>query len=706
MADEEDEEVIFVNSPLEKYLKDAGFVGFEPEFTTNQTSYHENDNRNSGTVKSSGSNLLKHRLLSFVNNLFSCNYDVDKALTMRKKYASVIFSSRIMSEDDIGFLQQFDPELFDQLSDNADVKRHDFMRRLPKCGWLLNNIMPVLVLLLAMVLSTHYYEYFNGVIIAGIILTVACICYYMWRRQRLTQMHNQNVKILSGYVNDLKSFLTVFRKSVLLIQELELISKGYTLVGLGLHLGSQHSDNYQTDIYPMLRKCLLENGMNLLTPSCSFVQNIVLSNPLATEVNSVFTYISANPLKEFGLDKYSDNEKLSLQYLKDLLSVIASQQSELLSRYLLCLSENAKSQSKYCAFTFEELEILHEGFCNQLIITNTVLKSLQLSYHVHKSSLTFIGNDEMKHGTHEVTQKTQSKWNKYYTAIHSLELHLKACLTRTQSVTDFLISEMEAENNPVVCKKDVSSKENEMLCKDGMEQETVAVLESANVSLKMELGSTVSCLEECVSSLKILYGANEKNSTYIEQESSDEAQVENSTQKSSDYPNEERQETLEDCVFEAYTDLFDDDDDIHSPLLTREELEKESRSREESKHLLVELKNVLLTKTKDPLISEAGFVEPLKKQSIKTESVENLCVTSEKYKIKFDDENKDSKETNLQLPKPQQYKNDNTTKNRSDVIAPFPSRAFSSAIQAAALSRGLVMEESYGSSDSSDSEYS
>jgi hypothetical protein len=349
------------------------------------------------------------------------------------------------------------------------------------------------------------------------------------------------------------------------------------------------------------------------------------------------------------------------------------------------------------------------------------LKSLQLSYHLHKSALTFTGDQQLHNDSPNI--KSQSKWTQYYMSVHSLELHLKAALTRMQFINTFITTESKS-------KELTSSMSSEILDNDNA---SMKELESAYNLLKNELESAICCWEEGFHNLKLISGIDKSKSISMKEETS---QKEEDRDQHSNSVNQlslkEPEEITGDCVFEGYTD-FDDDTDFHQTILTREELEKESRSREESQHLLQELRNVLLTKTKDPLITDAGFVKPNKRQCNRdpnrkestctsefednqiaflgdkshscTASNMNDATKSDHYIAKDMNDIKSDNQSNMKeksgecsrdCKEPLSAKNEQTLPSRQ-----WPSKAFSLAIQEAARSRGnALMEESYGSSDS------
>ncbi|XP_031563036.1 vezatin-like [Actinia tenebrosa] len=707
MADEDDEDVIFENSPLEKYLKEAGFTEIESE-KVDKPDKRDGEDKKKDIVEQSNSG-LNEWIVSLNGRLLGLG--TDELLLTRKEYATVVINSGTLSEDDFTFLHQFDPALFD-IPPEETVNNTERAQMFFLSDWTREAILSILFLLLAIFLASSYWDYLfdhKGSTI-GALLVISVIGYYVWSIHSLRALHCRNIKVLKDYTNEIKSFVTVFRKSVMLIQELELISKGYTLVGLGMQIGyGQDGEGQCTkDIYPKLRQSLCDNGMDVLMRSCSTMEKMFVDFPFATEVTSVFTCISSNPLSQFGLGECAQSEKLSLSYLKILLSAIASQQSEFLSRFLLSLSEKARSSEMI--FDRKSFERLFLGFYDQLGLVKKALKSLQLSYHLHKSALTFKGDNELHHDT--TNNKSQSKWTQYYTSIHSLELHLKACLTRMQFINTFITSATETESKELT-----SNSSSEDFDKDLHMKE----LESNYNLLRNELDSAICCWEEGFHNLRMISGIDK--SEVITEEDFNEKEIDENPSPVNKSMMMEPEEVMGDCVFEGYTD-FDDDSDFDQKILTREELERESRTREESQHLLLELKSVLLTKAKDPLITDAGFVKPSKKQKNKdenekgpskpedmqTEFLVNGSKLNDSFKVDdgFMNAASEDKYGHLSIMKEiiGEGTRDSgepllTKKKQALPTGQWSSKAFSIAIQEAAMSRGTAfMEESYGSSDS------
>lgn len=708
MADEDDEEVIFENSPLEKYLREAGFTEIEPE-KVDRPEKPDDECKLEEVVEQSNSG-LKGWMLSF-NGRFSC-LGADNSLSTRKDYATIVINSGTLSEDDYTFLHQFDSELFDIQEEAENITGQPQMLSLSE--WTRESILSIIFLLLAVFLASTYWNYLcdHKRSSIGALLVISILGYYVWSMHSLKVLHRRNIKILKDYTSEVKTFVAVFRKSVMLIQELELISKGYTLVGLGMQIGYQQKDGEgesTRDIYPKLRQSLCDNGMDLLMRSCSTMEKMFVDIPFAIEVTSVFTCISSNPLIQFGLGECAESEKLSLHYLKILLSAIASQQSEFLGRFLLSLSEKARSSD--VTFDGKSFERLFLGFYDQLAMVTKDLKSLQLSYHLHKSALTFTGDSELHHDTSN--NKPQSKWTQYFTSVHSLELHLKACLTRMQFMHSFVTAETENESKELItCSSSEDSDKDRDLHMNELEY-------NYNL-LRNELDSAICCWEEGFHSLRMISGVDKSETITTEEGGDEKEQIEEHSSSVNLSMMMEPDEVMGDCVFEGYTD-FDDDSEFDQKILTREELEKESRSREENQHLLLELRNVLLTKAKDPLITEAGFVKPSKKQKYQDENGTDLSEPKdtqteflvngtkindnfkvdggfEKAQVKFRDRSIMKEITGEGM---RQSKEPLTKTKQALPSGQWSSKAFSMAIQEAAISRGTaLMEESYGSSDS------
>ena len=612
---EEEEDVVFANSPLEKYLKEVGYTDYEPESAN--TLLHSSDNFSNGngsvSANLSGVSSKVDYFLDQLKGFFVSKHYVD---CRREDCVSRIINSGILNEDDLEFLQRFDPELFEQdaCHDKVDLS----------CGNVTfvasNYFWAVFICALGVVFGTTNLlgSFCLSVVLAWLI--VAPACFYMWRSYQETSLHRRNVQLLDSYTKKVKALTLLMRKATSFIQEMQFVFKGYTMVKAGVPMlfNEKHAKGDSTDsIYPALRETVYKCAHQVTTVSCAAANHLVSKYPLSAELNSMFTYIGTVSLSEFGITEgllESDTKPLPLQALKTITSVLAGQQSEFLSRFLLCLSLKAQDTDSALNCFDKIYSSFDEIFAVSLEAVEIALQSLERSYHLHRSAASD-GKSKQSTQIHVHQQKASSKFGPISRAMHSLELHLKAGLLRINSI-QVLIDKL-----------------NEVREDQGQDSSQVKQnlddLETLFGWVKINLNSAISCWEEGLHKLEFL--SDKEQSTVNREESNKESE----TLEGMDVKEPQSFDICEmvdahkeevDQIFEAYSDPSVEGK-VEQVTLSAEDLAKEKRQIEESRRVLLELKNVLYSHSKDPLISESGFVQPPQKPQSSTQ--DNLNNTDE-----------------------------------------------------------------------------
>lgn len=569
-----EEEVLLENSPLQKYLDEIGFTDFERFNSCGVQGKCEESLFSS--FRTWIKRILHNKALTWESCVSSfvapTKQDLD---AFRKDYIAAVADSEILNEGDVTFLSHFDPELFTPRNPCKSSESHK-TRNLLSCRGrhVLSSFVLLVSVLLAAVTDFVFISLSIALIMCSAVGINSLIQYYF------SIHHQRNLGKLTLFTMQMKQLALLLRKSIKLIQEMELLSKGYTMVGPAIPAFLDNGDNLTRSIYPALRKVIVGNTENVTSCLQKSAKELVLCFPLSMEHAGIFTYLTTGSEQIVSV---SYNEGLSLQSLKTMTSLLFSLQSEFLSRFLLCLSVEANDGNLYELY-FKLFKKINKIFGISSEVIAASVTSIERSYHIHKSYC-FTSEESLKHHT-----RPHTKWAPLDAALHSLQLHLQAGILRVQSLQQVISKEEELNPTDSTC---VNSD-----------------LETAFQWLKIDLESAFSCWKEGEKSVNKLSG-RETTEQPINKTSNtaNSVNLEETTEPLTLDLNEEVSEI--DRVYEAFSEPYDEA--LNSPpALTAEDLEREKTIVKENKQLLQELKAVLFTKTKDPLISTDGFVPPVK----------------------------------------------------------------------------------------------
>ena len=584
-----DENVLLEKSPLQKYLHEIGFTDFEK--VEEQEKSTKNQYFFDGTWIKGLFRCFGNRTKLITWESFAITPSLQDLEAFRKDYIETVAESQLLNEDDVEFLSRFDPELFESRRPCTSRERGSLLSR--------KYSLASFVLLVSMILATSIDEsvlaslsvVFAVFMAVGTKLLVQC--YFKIH-------HQKNLEELKLFTTQVKKLIFLLRKCIKLIQEMEVISRGYTMAGPGNPaFFLENYDNFiRSAVYPALRENVAQNTEYVATCLKQSAKELLSHFPLSMEFSEVFTYFSTQSVTsqlvgagEVVLD--SCPERLSLQGLKNRMSLVLSLQSEFLSRFLLSLSVKANDGNLYdlCLKLFTKVNKIF-GISSKTIAAS--LTTTERCYHLH-NSFCFIKEESAK----PPTARPSTKGTHLNTALRSLQLHLQAGILRLQSFHEIIwkCSKSEAEHE---------------LKSTGLGMSDMNANLSVSLQwLKTDLESAFTCWQEAERHLNKLLGkepATEPNSSFCDAVS-DVILEESNEPSTSDFTLQEVSES--DKVYEAFSDPYDDALCDH-PALTAENLERELNAARKNKKLLQELKAVLFTKAKDPLIGVAGFVQPIK----------------------------------------------------------------------------------------------
>lgn len=580
-----DETVVLENSPLQKYLDEIGFTEFE-KVKGYEFQRQEKDIISFGAwIKDLFESFNTKTKITWESLLCLALTPSKQDLeTFRKDYVMAVCESQILNEDDFDFLSRFDPELFES--------RRPIARNSREWGSFLSTryILSFFVVFASVILASGEDLVFSSLSVFLVFLLVtgaeSLIQFYF------NIQHKRILGELKLFTMQIKQLVLLLRKCIKLIQEMELLSKGYTMVGPRCPAFFENYDNFiPSTVYPALREIVLKNTEHMIICLQKSAKELLLRFPLSQEFTDIFTYFTTQAVNNLYIGGGKpESGGTTLQGLKNRTSLLVSLQSEFLSRLLLSLSVKANN-GNFCELYFKLFTNMYKilGISSKMITAS--LTSIERCYHLHES-FCFVSEVTMKRASRPCI-----KWAALDTALHSLQLHLQAGILRVQSLQQSMrkLSESEAEQQ----------------LKATNASDTNSNLGISFQWLKRDLESAFTCWQEGESHLnKMLHKeepAQEVNSTTSDA-------MNNITVEESEEPStlDFKEEHLEsDKVYEAFSDPYEEAlSDL--PRITTENLDRDKNEVSKNKQLLQELKAVLFTKAKDPLIDAAGFVQPVK----------------------------------------------------------------------------------------------
>ncbi|KAK6175323.1 hypothetical protein SNE40_013811 [Patella caerulea] len=594
MNDEQDEDVIFENSPLYKHMRLAGMEDVQTETVQHVT-------------KIPARKLLKQYFQVDYASLF---IDI-----LGKCYQSVVFylsktkwgtenleawyhmttlkhvqNSKALEEEDSAFLENYincnvgettltEPSVYDCFKKwNGPINYLSTGFLVYTLIWC-TGIFPINLRPMADFLAVGF----------GICMMSTCsdVCFYWWKRR----IFMDTTSAIQKSMEISEKVLTLTRQSLRLVQEKELVARGFTLVSQRVAVSGieQTASTNSSKLCSELRK----NNFHVARSGMLIFREATLKllelHPLIPEVDSVSNYLASVPLSDYGpclqlIGQQADDSQhlaqltdgYSVAALRGMNQLFSLYLSEFIRRLTLCFIADAQIQGS--PEPFDKLKILMEELYIKLEKDHL---QLQRSYDFHKSSP--LNREPSK----PKFDRPKSKKGEFYTAVHSLDLHLQAALIRTQELSKQLEKEMNEESADCV---DLSHDESDQ--SKPTEESWLQVMSE----VKAELEACKGCWEEGIGRIKKTTKNNVPISPVnnIKEVLGDSKVKEVVIMDAGDY-------IIEDQVFEGYTDADNNDDFTWNwePILSPEEKEKKKREKEEAKRLLSELRSVISVRAED-----------------------------------------------------------------------------------------------------------
>ncbi|XP_028810317.1 vezatin isoform X2 [Denticeps clupeoides] len=462
MTEEFDEDVVYENSPLFQYLQDLGHTDFETCALVSQEDDRagEEGKRLQDVLSHQKGNWARklaeglHRLSQFYHGNATLQHDQRLDSEFRRYALCCVLSQDVLLQEDIELIELLDPSILSLGSTTSACPRAD--TALPRPCFLSKPTIwdvSVLVLLLAVLSAVWCAGDDSGAPLLGGVLCVCllfCSCVLWCRAQKQTCVWEQAVCI-EKLVTDSRTLTSMCRKALRLVQETEVIYRGFTLlldrVSAACPFNRAGSPRAQQLIG--LRKVAYQSLRSVFRASRLATCIMLKSFPLNSEMDNVVNYVSTVPIKELGLGLGAEHlseeqvqeltDDYSLPALKMLFQLWVGQSSEFFRRLALLLSPGRQEQDSRL--------IIHQAIATVTGPLHHTLASclgdLQRSYDFHRYFETQLQSQSSRIHSHK--QQKCHELNTLHASVHSLQLHLKTILNEMIILEDDLEKLMVAQ---------------------------------------------------------------------------------------------------------------------------------------------------------------------------------------------------------------------------------------------------------------------
>ncbi|XP_061570105.1 vezatin [Cololabis saira] len=471
MTEEFDEDVVFENSPLFQYLHDLGHTDFEACPTASQEEEYggqEGDLTSAGenTPETSGGRLWRlaealWRWSPFHQEASSRKLEQQLDTVFGQYSVRCILDQDVLLQEDVELIELLDPSLLTLgSSPSGSPSRGSSLPRPSLIAspslWDVAGLVGLAAVLLGLC------SYSEGLWLQAappwglaLLAWVGLRGVQLWRQARMQRAVHTRAMQLQTLMHNSKTLTGLSRKALRLVQETEVISRGFTLVSAASSFSRACPGAVPRGQQLIgLRKALYRALRSAFRASRRATCHMLKAFPLNSEIDNVTNYVCAVPLKELGLglgiehlgDEQAQEltDDYSLPALKMLFQLWVGQSSECFRRLALLLSpynteEQEESASKGesspppPAPTYRSIGAVTEPLYHSL---TSCLCEVQRSYDFHRhfeSQPRTAGSDR----TGRAREKCR-ELNTLHTSIRSLQLHLKALLSEMIILEDDL----------------------------------------------------------------------------------------------------------------------------------------------------------------------------------------------------------------------------------------------------------------------------
>lgn len=600
MADDCDEDVIFENSALHKHLVDAGV----PDIPVESTRMKHDDSSHKGkkTVNdlSKDKDMIQNirQFLEAIYHKLKIHLSLDLLFTKLHSHQNhlllqKIIQSKALEDDDKIFLENY----ISETRESADLNKgkEAFLCCVyPLFAIILLYMWCLFSPLSAVILMNPTFSLMQFMTKCYLLMLIGLVAVIIWHVLLFKHKAWQVVDFLQLS----ETSITLQKKSLRLIQEVELVRKGFTLVSSQISISkAENSLPVNHRLCPELRRLLFLASRSNMLSSRKSTSLLLEHYPLIDEVDKASTYLANIPLQDYGpsLQEVEDDdeskEKLSLltddfsvTALKAMLYLYSMQQSEFVRRLALCFCVNAQPEAQRGK--------VNSSLCQLIVNLNKrlLLESMKLgnSYEFHRSSF-----QERDAKSSPVNQKqAMSSVSELYMAIHSLDLHLRAALHRSFALSTELekFSEDETQQN---LELNAEGENMDEKIQDNLFKKENLWYEQLE-SVKAELEACRGCWEVGLDKINKIYKKRHTEVPKVTPTSEVEAEKTKQVISADDI-----NPVIVDEVFEDYTDPDKDEFECDYVHLSPEEREKRQQDREESRRMMFELRNVIAVRATD-----------------------------------------------------------------------------------------------------------
>ncbi|XP_070363192.1 vezatin isoform X12 [Equus asinus] len=544
-----------------------------------------------GTTKASYKSPAKSILLKVAETIKSwifsqCNRNDDLLrkldIGFRLDSLHTILQQEVLLQEDVELIELLDPSILSAGQPQQQENGH-----LPTlCSLATPNIWDVSVLFafISLLIMLPTWWIVSSWLLWGVILFVYLIIKVLrlWRTAKLQVTLKKYNVLLEDTATNSRAFTNLVRKALRLIQETEVISRGFTLVSAAcpFNKAGQHPSQHLIGLRKAVYRTVRANFQAARLATLYMLKNY----PLNSESDNVTNYICVVPFKELGLglseEQISEEEAhnltdgFSLPALKVLFQLWVAQSSEFFRRLALLLSTANSPPGPFLTPALLPHHILSDVTQGLPRAHSACLEELKRSYEFYRY---FETQHQSVPQRLSKTQQKSRELSNIHTAVRSLQLHLKALLN------EVIILEDELEK--LVCTKETQE----------LVSEAYQILEQKLKLIQPHVQASNNCWEEAISQVDKLLRRN------TDKKAKPETACENphctvvplmqpALHIADKDPIPEEQE------LEAYVDDIDMDSDFRKDdfyYLSQEDRERQKHEHEESKRVLQELKSVL-----------------------------------------------------------------------------------------------------------------